>query len=704
LRFLKQFHPRQIRGHWFEIALIAVVMGVHLYAAFSAPHNFPTRWFTRDDAYYYFKVAENLSEGRGSTFDGINLTNGYHPLWMLVCVPIFTLARFDLILPLRVLMVVMAALSATTSILLFRLLKKAVGEPIAMLAAAFWAFNLVVHDIITQQGMETGIVALSIVFFLYQLQKAELKSQLSTADFVTLAFSALFVLFSRLDGIFLILIAGAWIVFRRHPLRCLLLFDLLITFVVVVGAYLQRAGLKHYLLAYDNSAILMASVTFVIQTVVFYFIGLYLHPKNQSPLRLFFLALSGVTLSALLSTGALLILSAFGLLDLPRAVPALYWIGMLALTLLTRFALRQISPWPVFLLEETKPALRLWPAKNQIQLALKSLIFWLREGWVYYGLIGAGLVLYLGFNRILFGTFMPVSGQIKRWWGSMPNDVYGGGSKTILDVFALDPLNSQPWSFFTNQVSAWATKFSLVQWTFDGWFWLLIAVFVIGWLALFLSNRRKNLRRVFLVGLIPLFISAEFLALTYGALAYAAKHEWYWVSQMLTLVILATLGLAMLIDLFPRQKLVQFIVWALSGAASLSMAYSFAFEIVNRMPYQDPLAGQPYMDTLLILEGYTEPGAIIGMTGGGNAGYYISDRTVVNMDGLINSYAYFQALKENRGGKYLAERGLNYIFANDYILTSSMPYRQQFSVEELTPVEGAPTYGQKILMRYTPTK
>jgi hypothetical protein len=116
------------------------------------------------------------------------------------------------------------------------------------------------------------------------------------------------------------------------------------------------------------------------------------------------------------------------------------------------------------------------------------------------------------------------------------------------------------------------------------------------------------------------------------------------------------------------------------------------------------LAGQPYMDMLPALEGYTEPGAVIGMTGGGNAGYYIKNRTIVNMDGLINSYAYFQALQENRGGKYLAEKGLGYIFANQYIITSSMPYRQQFSPQELSLVEGAPAYGQKVLMRYTPIK
>jgi hypothetical protein len=120
------------------------------------------------------------------------------------------------------------------------------------------------------------------------------------------------------------------------------------------------------------------------------------------------------------------------------------------------------------------------------------------------------------------------------------------------------------------------------------------------------------------------------------------------------------------------------------------------------MPYTDAFAGQPYMDTLLILEKHTEPGAVIGMTGGGNTGYFIKDRTIVNMDGLINSFAYFQALKANTAGKYLADRGLGYVFANKYIITSSMPYRYQFSIDELSPVLGAPAYGNKELMRYTP--
>ncbi len=41
---------------------------------------------TFDDAWYYGEIGRNLAEGHGSTFDTLNATNGYHPLWQVVCV------------------------------------------------------------------------------------------------------------------------------------------------------------------------------------------------------------------------------------------------------------------------------------------------------------------------------------------------------------------------------------------------------------------------------------------------------------------------------------------------------------------------------------------------------------------------------------------------------------------------------------------
>jgi hypothetical protein len=48
-----------------------------------------------DDAFYYLQIARNLAHGKGMTFDGLNATNGVHPLWTLVIVPLFRISASD---------------------------------------------------------------------------------------------------------------------------------------------------------------------------------------------------------------------------------------------------------------------------------------------------------------------------------------------------------------------------------------------------------------------------------------------------------------------------------------------------------------------------------------------------------------------------------------------------------------------------------
>src|SRR5215216_3599568 len=237
------------RFPWFEIILILVVAFISLYGAFSDGHNFSRRWFTRDDAYYYFKVAQNISEGRGSTFDGINKTNGYHPLWMLVCVPIFALARFDLVLPLRILFLLMSGLSVATAILLYKLIGKVFASAIGAMAALYWAFSTDVMNRVYQQGLETGIAAFFIVLFLYKLydfERSWREKKSVTKDLIVLGVIGLAVILSRLDLIFFIAIAGVWVIFRGSPFRYLLPLDIVSIVFSVLLAYLLKLPFNEY--------------------------------------------------------------------------------------------------------------------------------------------------------------------------------------------------------------------------------------------------------------------------------------------------------------------------------------------------------------------------------------------------------------------------------------------------------------------------
>lgn len=72
------------------LLLVCAAMGVtlwHLRTPISS---------TQDDGYYYFQIARNLAQGAGSTFDGVNPTNGYQPLWLFLLVPLFWVTRSNL--------------------------------------------------------------------------------------------------------------------------------------------------------------------------------------------------------------------------------------------------------------------------------------------------------------------------------------------------------------------------------------------------------------------------------------------------------------------------------------------------------------------------------------------------------------------------------------------------------------------------------
>ena len=158
---------RKKRLLYFPIILVLNLIP-HLYVSFLKPDTL-LNWFSTDDAFYYFKTAQNITEGAGVTFDGIAPTNGFHPLWMLICIPVFSLARVNLFLPLRILIVLQGLLNALSGYLLYRIIADGFSEEVGWVAAAFWMFFPAIHWITTKMGLETGINALSIVFLVYCL-------------------------------------------------------------------------------------------------------------------------------------------------------------------------------------------------------------------------------------------------------------------------------------------------------------------------------------------------------------------------------------------------------------------------------------------------------------------------------------------------------------------------------------------------------
>ena len=91
--------------------------------------------FLYDDSFYAFKIASNIANGHGVTFDGINATNGFQPLYVFLLVPIFWLLRPDPIAPVYGALVLSALVTALTSVVLYGIVRRYVRPAIAVLVS-----------------------------------------------------------------------------------------------------------------------------------------------------------------------------------------------------------------------------------------------------------------------------------------------------------------------------------------------------------------------------------------------------------------------------------------------------------------------------------------------------------------------------------------------------------------------------------------
>ena len=99
--------------------------------------------------------------------------------------------------------------------------------------------------------------------------------------------------------------------------------------------------------------------------------------------------------------------------------------------------------------------------------------------------------------------------------------------------------------------------------------------------------------------------------------------------------------------------------------------------IVNLLPMQvAPGSEAAYLQETRDVEFYTAENSKIGMTGGGMVAYFIENRTIVNLDGLINSAEYFKAMKAGKAQAFLDKLPLNYVYGNEYVVEESDPYGQ----------------------------
>jgi hypothetical protein len=120
-----------------------------------------------DDGFYYFEIARNAALGNNFTFDTLGATNGFHPLWAWLLVPIFSLGSDSIWGPIRCAQVLSALFTLGTAFCIHGIFSRKKLHGAAQIGAILWLFNPFTW-LLSFRGLESALnvflIAMSFMF------------------------------------------------------------------------------------------------------------------------------------------------------------------------------------------------------------------------------------------------------------------------------------------------------------------------------------------------------------------------------------------------------------------------------------------------------------------------------------------------------------------------------------------------------------
>jgi hypothetical protein len=167
------------------VLLVALSAGIAFWLAWRPVDHLVTHTMS-DDAFYYFQTARTIADGGGVSVDGETWANGFHPIWLLMLVPVYWLGAGDET-AINIALTMSAAAVSLSGLVLYATARRMGISEIASLAAT--ALYLL-HPVVTYMsvnGLETGIGLAAFVVFAYVFVCCWQESSATSAMFVSLA-------------------------------------------------------------------------------------------------------------------------------------------------------------------------------------------------------------------------------------------------------------------------------------------------------------------------------------------------------------------------------------------------------------------------------------------------------------------------------------------------------------------------------------
>lgn len=162
-----------------------------------------------DDSFYYFQIAQNIANGHNVSFDGETLTNGFHPLWTALLMPIYFFVD-DRDLALHLGLTIGALLGAATVILTYLAIKTLTTNSWTALAGAtlFAIHPRVVADSVN--GMETAVAVFTLAFATWLFFRVARNRAATPAAYVWFGIASGLMVLGRTDTAFVL---GAFLLY-----------------------------------------------------------------------------------------------------------------------------------------------------------------------------------------------------------------------------------------------------------------------------------------------------------------------------------------------------------------------------------------------------------------------------------------------------------------------------------------------------------
>ena len=161
-------HILQVRRLYVGAAIVVLIVGLILRLIFVFSDLETVIQVVPDDTYYYLRVAQHIVAGDGSSFDGLTLTNGYHPLWMALLLPIAALFSDPVVL-VRVVLLLCVIIELMTVVVMMLWLKRVTSMVWLAALAGSLVYNRVPLFVQSMFGLEFAIGNLVFVLTLWAL-------------------------------------------------------------------------------------------------------------------------------------------------------------------------------------------------------------------------------------------------------------------------------------------------------------------------------------------------------------------------------------------------------------------------------------------------------------------------------------------------------------------------------------------------------